>query len=143
MVFELREPDEDGRWYFKLTKDASVSFQQDITGRVTGLIIHNSARLSKKQSTKALPDNIPEEFQPYIGDYPIPMEKAHLTVIYKSNTLAMRGPEPGTLFLEGPDEEEMWADKQGKRKFSFIKDEGGIVRAMVFHEIVNCPRIGD
>lgn len=143
LVFELTDPDKEGRWYFKLTKDASVSFQQDITGRVTSLTIHNSARLSKRQSKESPPENIPEEFQPYVGEYPIPMEKSHLTVLYKNNTLAMRGPEPGILYLEGPDEEGIWGDKQGKRKFSFIKDEDGIVRAMVFHEIVSCPRIGD
>jgi hypothetical protein len=140
MVFELREPDEEGIWYFKLTKDAGVSFQQDLTGRVTGMTILNSARLPKKQTDEDLPKNVPEEFRPYIGEYPIPMQKAHLTVIYRNNTLAMRGPEPGTLFLEGPDEEGMWVGKEGKRKFSFIKDESGTVRAMVFHEIVHCPK---
>jgi hypothetical protein len=143
MVFELREPDEEGRRYFKLTKDASVSFQQDITGRVTSLTIHNSARLSKKQSTDDLPDRIPEEFKPYIGEYPIPMERAHLTVLYKNNTLAMRGPEPGTLYLEGPDEEGIWADEKGETKISFTKDESGTVRAMIFHEIVHCPKLDD
>jgi transglutaminase-like putative cysteine protease len=140
MVFELREPDEEGIRHFKLTKDAAVSFQQDITGRVTGMTIHNSVRLSKKQSNEDLPENIPEEYRPYIGEYPIPMEKAHLTVLYRNNTLAMQGPEPGTLFLEGPDEEGMWIDKQGKRKFSFIKDENDKVRAMVFYEIIHCPK---
>jgi transglutaminase-like putative cysteine protease len=140
MIFELREPDEEGIWYFKLTKDAGVSFQQDITGRVTAMTIHNSARLPKKQTDGDIPKNVPEEYRPYIGKYPIPMERAHLTVIYKNNTLAMQGPEPGTLYLEGPDEEGIWIDKQGNRKFSFIKDESGTVRAMVFHEIVHCPK---
>jgi hypothetical protein len=141
MVFELREPDENGIWYFKLTEDAGVSFQQDRTGRVTGLTILNSARIPKKQTNEDIPNKVPEEYRPYIGEYPIPMERAHLTVLYKNNTLAMRGPEPGTLYLEGPDEEGIWVDSQGKRKFSFVKDEKGTVRAMFFCEVVHCPRL--
>jgi len=139
MVFELEEPDEEGIWYFKLTKDAGVSFQQDITGRVTGMTILNSARLSKKQ-TDDIHKNVPEEYRPYIGEYPIPMQKENLTVVYRNKTLGLRGPEPGTLYLEGPDEEGMWVDKQGENKISFIKDESGTVRAMVFREIVHCPK---
>jgi hypothetical protein len=139
-VFELEEPDEEGIWYFKLTKDAGISFTQDITGRVTGMTILNSARLSKKQRSEDTLKNVPEAFRPYIGQYPIPMEKAHLTVIYRNGTLGLQGPEPGTLYLEGPDEAGMWVDKKGENKISFIKDESGTVRAMIFHEIVHCPR---
>ena len=140
MVFELEEPDEEGIWYFKLTKDAGVSFQQDLIGRVTGMTILNSARLPKKQTDEDIHKNVPEEYRPYIGEYPIPMQKENLTVVYRNNTLGLRGPKPGTLYLEGPDEEGMWVDKQGENKISFIKDESGIVRAMVFHEIVHCPK---
>jgi len=140
MVFELEEPDEEGIWYFKLTKDAGVSFQQDLTGRVTGMTILNSARLSKKQTAEDIHKNVPEEYRPYIGEYPIPMQKENLTVVYKNKTLGLRGPEPGTLYLEGPDEEGNWVDKQGENKISFIKDESGTVRAMIFHEIVRCPK---
>ncbi len=140
MVFELKDPDEEGIWYFKLTKDAGVTFRQDMTGRVTGMTILNSARLPKKHTEEDVPKNVPEEFRPYIGEYPIPMERAPLTVLYRNNTLAIRGPEPGTLYLEGPDEKGIWIDKQGKNKISFIKDENGTVRAMVFHESVYCPR---
>ena len=140
MVFELREPDEEGIWYFKLTKDAGVSFQKDIIGRVTGMTILNSARLSKKQTAEDIHKNVPEEYRPYIGEYPIPMQKENLTVVYRNKTLGLRGPEPGTLYLEGPDEEGMWVDKQGENKISFIKDESGTVRAMVFREIVHCPK---
>jgi hypothetical protein len=57
--------------------------------------------------------------------------------------LGLQGSEPGTLYLEGPDEAGMWVDKQGEQKISFIKDESGTVRAMIFHEIVHCARIGD
>jgi hypothetical protein len=140
MVFELREPDEEGIWYFKLTKDAGVSFQQDTTGRVTGMTILNSARLSKKQTAEDIHKNVPEEYRPYIGEYPIPMQKENLTVVYRNKTLGLRGPEPGILYLKGPDEEGMWVDKQGENKISFIKDESGTVRAMVFREIVHCPK---
>ena len=59
----------------------------------------------RKTANEDIPNKVPEEYRPCIGEYPIPMERAHLTVFYKNNTLAMRGPEPGTLCLEDPDEE--------------------------------------
>jgi hypothetical protein len=35
----------------------------------------------------------------------------------------------------------MWRDKHGRDKISFIHDDEGKVRAMVYHEIVYFPRI--
>ncbi|MGD8539203.1 MAG: hypothetical protein PVI66_10860 [Candidatus Aminicenantes bacterium] len=45
--------------------------------------------------------------------------------------------------LKGPDEQGIWIDKQGKTKISFIKDERGTVRALLFHETIYCPRIDE
>jgi hypothetical protein len=44
LVFELREPDEEGRWPFALTKARGVSFKKDGEGKVLALIVHQSGK---------------------------------------------------------------------------------------------------
>ena len=42
LVFELREPDKEGRRQFVLTKAVAVSFKKDSEGKVLALVLHQS-----------------------------------------------------------------------------------------------------
>lgn len=42
MTFELKAPNEDGKWHFALTGDIAVSFDRDGTLRVVGMKMHQS-----------------------------------------------------------------------------------------------------
>jgi hypothetical protein len=42
LVFELREPDKDGRRRFALTNSNAVSFKKDSEGKVLALVLHES-----------------------------------------------------------------------------------------------------
>lgn len=139
-IFELREPDEEGFWFFRLTQDASVFFQEDLSGRVTGMTIRSLVRFPKKVEDKTSYRNVPEKYRPYLGKYPIPMENQDLTVFYRNKNLAIKFSGGKMIDLEGPDEEGMWKDKHGKDKFSFLLENDGKVRAMVLHEIVYFPK---
>jgi CubicO group peptidase (beta-lactamase class C family) len=55
LVFELRQPDAEGRWRFALNDAASVSFQKDSEGRVLALILHRS------ESSFELPRDKPKD----------------------------------------------------------------------------------
>lgn len=140
-IFELREPDDEGLWFFRLTRDASISFQKDNSGRMRGMTIHSLARLPKKEQTETSAKNVPEEYRSYLGEYPIPMENDELTVSYRNKNLAIKDSRGRIMNLEGPDEEGMWRDKRGRDKISFVVDDEGKVRTMVYHEIVYFPRI--
>ncbi len=53
LVYQLLDPDADGRWKFKGMEAASASFQRDEDGSVTGLTLHQPGRdfeLSKKDT---------------------------------------------------------------------------------------------
>jgi hypothetical protein len=141
MVFELRDPDDQGLWFFKLTQDVNVSFQQDDSGQVAGLTLVNKARIPKKAEAIVSQDDVPENLRPYLGQYPVPMEKREISVLFKKGNLAMSIPGQGTFDLDGPDPEGIWIKQPGGDRISFIRDDDGRVRAMVLHEIFPCPRI--
>lgn len=44
LVYELREPNNEGRWQFALNEKAAISFPKDSAGKVPALILHKSGR---------------------------------------------------------------------------------------------------
>jgi hypothetical protein len=141
MIFELKDPDTNGFWTFKLTTDVSVSFEQNSFGDVTSMNIHSKARIPKKSDSEETTDNIPEKFKPYIGQYPIPMQEGVFLVFYSRNNLAVKHPAHGILYLEEPDEQGLWACRNRDDKISFVKDKKGQVKVMIIHEQVRAPKI--
>lgn len=141
MIFELKDPDEYGFRTFKLTTDASVSFEQNSSGEITSMNIHSKARIPKKVDSGEIKGVIPEKFKPYIGQYPIPMQEGVFTVFFSRNKLAVKVPTGEIMYLEGPDEKGLWIQKNREEKFSFVVDDEGQVRAMIIHEQVHAPKI--
>jgi transglutaminase-like putative cysteine protease len=140
-VFGLREPDEKGEWLFKLSPDIGVTFERDASGRVNGLSILNRVRLPKKGEPQSIPDNVPENLRPYLGQYSIPMQKGEVLVAYDNGHLALHIPGLGVRAIEGPDAQGVWNAKPGDDRFSFIRDEGGKVRTMILIELVRNVRV--
>ncbi len=134
-IFELNEPDENGNWYFKVTDDASVSFQKEDFEGVMGMTLCSRTRLPKREDAKSVGDVVPEKFQPYLGKYPVPMQDIELIVIYKDGNLAVNDPNQGIVKLKGPDKDGLWIDQWNKNKISFDTDESGKVSSMIFHSI--------
>jgi hypothetical protein len=140
-VFGLREPDEKGEWLFKLSRDVGVTFESDSSGRVGGLTILNRIRLPKRGEPQDIPDSVPENIRPYLGQYSIPMQKQEIMVAYDDGHLAVHIPGAGVRVIEGPDADGLWVAKPGEDRFSFIRDDTGGISAMILTETVRCTRI--
>jgi hypothetical protein len=52
MVFELNEPDEEGRWYFKITPLVAVSFKSDEEGSIISMTFHQTSQLPRKHQAQ-------------------------------------------------------------------------------------------
>jgi len=141
MIFELKEPDENGFRYFKLTTDAAVTFEKNSSGEVTSMNILSKARIPKKSDSVKTTNNIPEKFRPYIGLYPVPMQEAVFTVFYSQDNLAVKHPAGGIMYLEEPDEQGLWTCRNRDEKISFVKDDEGRVKVMIIHEKAHAPKI--
>lgn len=140
MVFELRDPDEQGRWYFVISPDLYITFGENGSQQVTAMTLYNNPQIPKKKQEDQDLSGIPEELQPYCGVYPIPGQ-GEIAVFYRNKSMAIKLPPDHVFDLEGPDEEGMWKLKNESDRFSFVKDEEGIVRAITIHEIVRLSKI--
>lgn len=140
-TYNLRDPDEQGVWFFKVSRDVGIIFNKDGSGKVSGFVLTNRVRIPKKDDPPAMPKDVPEEFRPYLGQYPIPMDKREIRVLFQRGTLAIDFPGRGTRMLEGPDAEGVWIERSAGDRFSFLLDESGKVKSMILQETLRCTRI--
>jgi predicted O-methyltransferase YrrM len=141
-TFGLKDPDESGRWFFKLTPDVDISFEGSERGQVAGLVLANRARLPKKADPESIPEGVPEDLRTCLGRYAIPMQKDEITVTFRKGSLALIFPGGRVQPLQGPDADGLWSAKPGGDRFSFIRDESGTVQTMILHETVRATRVG-
>ena len=140
MIFELRDPDEQGRWYFVISPDLYIIFAENDFHKVAGMKLFNQPQIPKQKQEEQELRSVPEEFRPFCGIYPIPGQ-GDITVFYRNKHLSIILPPNHTFDLEGPDEEGMWNLKNESDQISFVKDEEGIVRALIIYEIINLKKI--
>jgi CubicO group peptidase (beta-lactamase class C family) len=61
LVFELREPDKEGRWQFVLNNEAAASFKKDSGGKVLALVLHQSGMSFELPRDKPADDERPKK----------------------------------------------------------------------------------
>ena len=143
MIFQLNEPDEEGKWVFKISNFINVSFHRNSAGKVSHMNLNQATPLPRKDQDAPVDDNnIPEKFRPYPGRYSVPMENRELIVLFQDDNLAINDPRSGIVKLKGPDKEGKWTEQFTKKKISFAFDEAGNVRMMLIHHSFRIPRKG-
>ncbi len=108
-IFELKDPDEEGKWYFVITDQIAVSFDRD-DGNVIGMKLHQAGytfELPRKGVEIAA--EIPlEELQKYLGSYHSEELGVTVEVLIQNNRLAVDWPGQMVYELYPPDEEGIW-----------------------------------
>ncbi len=61
LAFELREPDEAGRWHLVANDATSVSFEKDSAGKVSALVLHKPKKSFELPRDKPVDDDRPKE----------------------------------------------------------------------------------
>jgi CubicO group peptidase (beta-lactamase class C family) len=110
-VFELKEPDSEGKWHFKLLDLLAVSFEQDNSGTTTKMKLYEAGEvyeLPKGRAPKEVELN-PAELQKYTGHYQTEDPDVVVEVLIQNGRLALDIPgQPVLLELSPPDEEGKW-----------------------------------
>ncbi len=110
-VFELKEPDQEGKWYFAITSDVAISFERDEADNVVGMKMHQSGMTFDlpREGVEIAPDIPLEELQQYLGSYR--SEELQITVeaLIQNNRLALDIPGQMVYELYPPDEDGIWA----------------------------------
>jgi CubicO group peptidase (beta-lactamase class C family)/outer membrane lipoprotein-sorting protein len=135
MVFELKPPDEAGKWYFDFPEPIAVSFEEDDKGEV------NIMKLYQRGLTFELPRQgyVPprevesDAVQKYLGTYHFEPRNEDWTVKIHNGRLAVDVPRQMIMELRGPDEQGVWACRVSDRMtVRFIADDTGAIRELVF-----------
>lgn len=145
MVFDLKDPSEDGEWYFALTNRVSVSFDYDNSGNASTMTINSRQRLPRADAGGVEEDNagLPEEYGAIVGVYDVPMQNVSFGISYDSDELFLEFPGKKRIALESAGSKGSWIADTGKSKLliSFDGLETGRATGLSLSELVVCPRI--
>ena len=145
-VAELKNPDDKGIRYFKVSNRAAVSFVKAESGEVASMKFHDTVPLRRKKmdSVQQKETDIPIKYAEYVGVYTIPMQNLEVTVMVKDGHLAMDFPGQEVINLEDPDENGRWAFSiDDNRAVSFVRSRKGNISAMNLHAFFTLPKKGE
>ena len=146
MVFQLKDPDEQGEWFLVLTDRASLEFDTSAAGEAEALIINSRQRFPRKASTAAdLTDEAPEDCRGLVGEYTIPMASEPLTVSWHDDQLYLAFSPGGDMLMAGHPDGEMYLVQapHSLLEISFEIGSDGKATAMNLCEVVRCPKMSN
>ncbi|MHC4692103.1 MAG: transglutaminase-like domain-containing protein [Planctomycetota bacterium] len=131
MILAFNEPDKDRIWYCKISNQLFLTFEEDGSGKVTEMQLHQIVPLPRKSGPEKVDRNVPEKFRPYLGKYSFAALQADFTVLYKDGSLAVDDPtEKKIVKLKPPDQKGRWVDEFNKNTIFFDLDDRGNVKSM-------------
>jgi len=109
-VFELNEPDQEGKWHFVITDEIAVSFESDKDGSITGMKMYQAGLIFDipKKGFETAPEIPLESLQKYLGSYHSEELSMTVEVLVQNNRLGIDVPGQMVYELYPPDEEGMW-----------------------------------
>ena len=131
MVLAFNEPDKDRVWYCKMSNQLFLMFDEDNSGKVVQMQLHQIIPLPKKSGPEKVDNSVPKKFRPYLGKYSLAALQAEFTVLYKDGSLAVDDPTVKKVIkLQLPDENRRWVDEFNKNSIFFDLDDQGNVNSM-------------
>lgn len=133
-TFDLKAPDDRGRWGFVLTDQIEVSFERDGRGEVTGLTIHqNGFDFLVPREGRSVGTGVPaEELEKYVGSYVHEGGKTVEVALVQGGLAFLDGNE--MLPLRSPDETgHARMRARADLGATFVLDERGDVLALDWH----------
>jgi hypothetical protein len=131
MVLGFNDPDEDGRWYCKLSTNLFCTFETGDGGEIVSFVLHEMIPMPRQSTPEEIADDVPEDLGVYLGEYRLAQLNAVFTVMYQDDGLAVHNSlEDRTYRLQPPDEKGGWLDELGKNTIYFDRDDDGNVVSM-------------
>ena len=130
MLYELKPPDEDGKWYFTLTNQIAVSFDINDDGGVTGMRMYQAGMTFEmpREGVEIAPDIPLSELQKYLGKFYNEEKDSTPTIVIQNNRLAVDVPEQMVFELYPPNEDDVWVCRvTDKLQIRFIEDENNLI----------------
>lgn len=110
MVYELKSPDEQGKWYFTLTDTIAVSFDRNDDGDVVRMKMYQAGmtfELPREGAVFAMEVDM-QEVAPFLGTYHDGQMNLDVRVLVQNGRLAVDVPGQMMFELHSPDDEGRW-----------------------------------
>ena len=109
-VFELKAPDEEGKWYFVISNEIAVSFERDDNDNVIGMKMYQAGMTFDlpREGVDIAPEVPLDELQKYLGSYRSEELQMTVEVLIQNNRLAVDVPGQMVYELYPPDENDKW-----------------------------------
>jgi CubicO group peptidase (beta-lactamase class C family) len=109
-VFELKEPDEEGKWYFVISDEIAVSFESDENDNIIGMKMYQAGMTFDipREGVEIAPEIPLDELQKYLGSYRSEELQVTVEVLIQNNRLAIDVPGQMVYELYPPDENDKW-----------------------------------
>ena len=93
MLYELKPPDVEGKWYFALTNTIAISFDMNEEEQVIGMKMYQAGMTFElpREGVEIEPDIPLIELQKYLGEYYNEEEDAKPTVVIQNNAFFNKG----------------------------------------------------
>jgi hypothetical protein len=106
-LYALHNPDESGKWYFKLTNTIAVSFSQFADDKANVLTMHQNGMdfESPREGVEIAPEVDLAEFEDFLGNYTHPNLPRPIVALIQNNRLAIDVPGEMIYELRLPDED--------------------------------------
>lgn len=138
-VYELKPPDEAGKWYFALPQEIAVSFERNDAGAVIAMKMYQAGltfELPREGVARQAEAEVDiREVQPYLGTYHFKEANVDYTVKVHNGRLAVDVPGQIVYELHPPNDEGKWVFRASdKIAVAFVKSGSGEVDAMKFYQ---------
>jgi CubicO group peptidase (beta-lactamase class C family) len=109
-VYELKEPDEEGKWYFVISNEIAVSFERDEDDNVIGMKMYQAGMAFDlpREGVEIAPEIPLDALQKYLGSYRSEELQVTVEVLIQNNRLAIDVPGQMVYELYPPDENDKW-----------------------------------
>jgi CubicO group peptidase (beta-lactamase class C family) len=115
-IYELKEPDTEGKWHFVISDEIAVSFDRDENGEVIVMNIHQSGLTFEipREGVEIKPEIDLDKLQKYLGFYHSEQLGLTAEVLIQNNRLAIDIPGQMVYELYPPNEEGDWVFRVSK-----------------------------
>lgn len=120
-VYELKNPDQQGKWYFAMTDTIAISFDRAEDGSILAMRLHQN-RLDFELPRKGVnitPEIDEAALKPFLGQYQSKVFKGEIKALIKNHRLAIDVPNEMIFELHLP-------DADGHRQFRIKSDMSAV-----------------
>ncbi|NOZ65517.1 MAG: beta-lactamase family protein, partial [Alphaproteobacteria bacterium] len=131
-VYDLKDPDEQGKWFFRLTDTIAISFDRGPKGKVAAMRMHQNG-MDFDLPRKGVPivaEIDPAKLQKYLGSYRSKIFEGNVEVIIQNHRLSLDIPNQMVIELHLPGADgRRHARIRPKMSIDFDHDEKGQITA--------------